>query len=49
MDTNTIVLLLAVVAIVLAAVELFRTQAQSLAAWAAAVLGVALIVAYWPS
>lgn len=49
MDLDTVVLILAIVATVLAAIEVFRTNAQSFAADAAVILGIALIVAYWPA
>jgi hypothetical protein len=48
MDNDSIRLALAIVAIVLAGVDLVRTRGTALTSWGVVALGVALTTAYWP-
>jgi hypothetical protein len=48
MDNDSFRLALAIVAIVLAGVDLVRTRGVALTSWAVVALGVALTTAYWP-
>jgi hypothetical protein len=48
MDNNSVRLALAIVALVLAAIDLVQKRGQSLVAWAVVAVSVALCTAYWP-